>query len=201
VIPVGRVSQAQAQENRQRVVATAARMFREKGTAVSLADVMKAAGLTQGGFYKQFASKEDLIDEAAAHAFGKPAAYSASTGEEQHGDPEAGRRTLIKDYLSVWHRDHAGDGCPVSGFAADLGREPNQAARAHQVYANGVRNLAAQLATGDDDGLAQLSTMVGALVLARATQGNPISEQLLQAARTALTDSRTGQSEPDPRKD
>lgn len=198
---MGRVSQAQAQENRQRVIAIASRMFREKGTAVSLADVMKAAGLTQGGFYKQFDSKEDLIDEAAAHAFAKPAAYSPAKGEERAGDREAVRGTLIRDYLSVWHRDHAGNGCPVSGFAADLGREPGQAARAHEVYANGVRNLAAQLATGNNDGLAQLCTMVGALALARATQGNPLSEELLQAARAALTESGAGQSEPAQRAD
>ncbi|MET8329916.1 TetR family transcriptional regulator [Streptomyces sp. NPDC005181] len=189
---MGRVSQAQAQENRQRVVATASRMFREKGTAVSVADLMKAAGLTHGGFYKQFASKEDLVDEAVAHAFDDPAAHSAAALEEH----EAARRTLIEHYLSVWHRDHAGDGCPVSGFAADLGREPGQAARARHVYNNGVRNLAARLATGDDDGMAQFCTMVGALVLARATRGNPLSEELLQAARTALTESGTGQSEP-----
>ncbi|MFD8817423.1 hypothetical protein ACFV23_39550, partial [Streptomyces sp. NPDC059627] len=100
----------------------------------------------------------------------------------------AARRTLIENYLSIWHRDHAGEGCPVSGFAADLGREPEQAARAQQVYINGVRNRAARLATGDDDGMAQLCTMVGALVLARATRGNPISEELLRAARTALTE-------------
>jgi TetR/AcrR family transcriptional repressor of nem operon len=175
-------------------------MFREKGTAASLADVMAAAGLTHGGFYKQFASKEELIDEAAAHAFGKPAAYSAVAPEEDAGDHEAARRTLIADYLSVWHRDHAGDGCPVSGFAADLGREPDQAARAHHVYANGVRNLAARLATGDD-GIAQLCTVVGALALARATRGDSLSEELLQAARTALGDSGAGQSEPQQRTD
>jgi TetR/AcrR family transcriptional regulator, transcriptional repressor for nem operon len=192
---MGRVSQAQAQENRQRVVAAASRMFREKGTAVSLADVMATAGLTHGGFYKQFASKEELIDEATAHAFDKPAAYSTAAPEEDARDHEAARRTLIADYLSVWHRDHAGDGCPVSGFAADLGREPDQAARAHHVYANGVRNLAARLATGDD-GIAQLCTMVGALALARATRGDSLSEELLQAARTALGDSGAGQSEP-----
>ncbi|MFI5629461.1 TetR/AcrR family transcriptional regulator [Streptomyces sp. NPDC051664] len=193
---MGRVSQAQAQENRQRVVATASRMFREKGTTVSVADLMKAAGLTHGGFHKQFASKEDLVDEAIAHAFDEQAAHSAVTLEEHAGEHEAARRTLIEDYLSVWHRDHAGDGCPVSGFAADLGREPDQAARARHVYINGVRNRAARLATGDDDGMAQLCTMVGALALARATRGNPISEELLQAARTALTESGTGQSEP-----
>ncbi|MFD9514089.1 TetR/AcrR family transcriptional regulator [Streptomyces mirabilis] len=198
---MGRVSQAQAQENRQRVVATAARMFREKGTAVSVADLMKAAGLTHGGFYKQFASKEDLIDEAITHAFGEQAAHSPVAIEERAGDHEAARRTLIENYLSVWHRDHAGEGCPVSGFASDLGREPDQAVRAQDVYINGVRNRAARLATGDDDGMAQLCTMVGALVLARATRGNPISEELLQAARTALTENGTGHSEPQQRTD
>ncbi|MFD7472406.1 TetR/AcrR family transcriptional regulator [Streptomyces sp. NPDC059837] len=198
---MGRVSQAQAQKNRRHVVAIASRMFREKGTAVSVADLMKAAGLTHGGFYKQFASKEDLVDEAIAHAFDEQAAHSAVAPEEQAGEHEAARRTLIEDYLSVWHRDHPGEGCPVSGFAADLGREPGQAVRAQDVYVNGVRNRAARLATGDDDGMAQLCTMVGALVLARATRGNPISEGLLQAARTALTESGTGPSEPQQRTD
>ncbi len=185
---MGRVSQAQAQENRQRVVATASRMFREKGTAVSLADVMKATGLTHGGFYKQFDSKEDLVDQAIARAFDKPATYVPDTsGTEHAGGVEAARREMINNYLSVWHRDHAADGCPVSGFAADLAREEDHSTPAHHAYANGVRNLAAQLATGDDDGLARLSTMVGALVLARATRDDPLSEELLQAARTALT--------------
>jgi TetR/AcrR family transcriptional regulator, transcriptional repressor for nem operon len=192
---VGRVSQAQAHENRQRVVATASRMFREKGTAVSVADLMKAVGLTHGGFYKQFASKEDLVDEAIARAFDDAAKYSAEALEGHAGEHEAARRSLIEHYLSVWHRDHAGDGCPISGFAADLGREPGQAARARDAYINGVRNLAARLATGDnDDGLAQFCTMVGALVLARATRGNPLSEELLQVARTALAESSTRQS-------
>lgn len=185
---MGRVSQAQAQENRRRVVATASRMFREKGTAVSVADLMKAVGLTHGGFYKQFASKEDLVDEAIAHAFDNPAAHSAVARDEHAGEHEAARRTFIEDYLSVWHRDHAEVGCPVSGFAADLGREPGQATRARQRYIKGIRNLAARLATGDD-GMAQFCTMVGALALARATRGDPLSEELLRAARTALTQS------------
>ncbi|MEV6007007.1 TetR family transcriptional regulator [Streptomyces sp. NPDC051976] len=188
---MGRVSQAQAQENRQRVVATASRMFREKGTSVSVADLMKAVGLTHGGFYKQFASKEDLVDEAIAHAFEHPAPYSASAAlpPEVGQDHEVARQAMIDDYLSTWHRDHAADGCPVSGFAPDLAREPDQAAGARDIYVNGVRNRAARLATADDDGLAQFCTLVGALALARATRGNPISEEILQAARTALTES------------
>jgi TetR/AcrR family transcriptional repressor of nem operon len=201
---VGRVSRLQAQANRQRVIAIAARMFREQGTAVSLADVMKAAGLTHGGFYKQFASKEDLVDEATAYAFNGPATYSAETSAEPAGsaetseepaeEPEAARRIMIERYLSVWHRDHAGQGCPVSGFAADLGREPGIPDHAREIYSHGVRNLAARLASGGDDGLAQLCTLVGALALARATRGNPLSEELLQAARTALTERDTGQA-------
>ena len=193
---MGRVSHAQAQENRRRVVATASRMFREKGTAVSVADLMKAVGLTHGGFYKQFASKEDLVDEAIAHAFANPSAHSAAAREGHPGEPRAARRTFIEHYLSAWHRDHPEDGCPVSGFAADLGREPGQAARARHAYINGVRNLAARLATGDNDGMAQFCTMAGALVLARATRGDPLSEELLQAARAALTESGTSTSEP-----
>lgn len=186
---MGRASQAQAHENRQRVVATASRMFREKGTAVSVADLMKAVGLTHGGFYKQFASKDDLVDEAIAHAFDVAAAYSAEAFDEHAEDHGAARRALIEHYLSDWHRDHAAGGCPVSGFAADLGREPADAdARARHAYVNGVRRLAGRLATDSDDGMAQFCTMVGALVLARATRGNPISEELLQAARTALTE-------------
>jgi TetR/AcrR family transcriptional regulator, transcriptional repressor for nem operon len=91
-------------------------------------------------------------------------------GEEKHPrKPEAARRKLIEQYLSVWHRDHAGTGCPVSGFATDMGREPNQAGRAHERYVTGVRNLAARLATGDDDGMAQVCPMVGALVVARGS--------------------------------
>ncbi|MFE5138741.1 TetR/AcrR family transcriptional regulator [Streptomyces fagopyri] len=196
---MGRVSRAQAQENRQYVVATASRLFREKGTAVSIADLMKASGLTHGAFYKQFASKEELVDEAITHAFEDPSAHSPAGPEEPSGDHEAARRTLIEQYLSVWHRDHAGDGCPVSGFATDLGREPDQGARSQHVYINGVRNRAARLATGDDDGMAQLCTMVGALVLARATRDDPISEELLRAARTALTTSVSERTAPEHR--
>ena len=193
---MSRVSQVQAQENRRRVVATASRMFREKGLAVSLADLMKAAGLTHGGFYKHFDSKDDLVDEAIVHAFSEPAAHSRAAVDETAGGHEAARQAMIEDYLSVWHRDHPGDGCPVSGFAADLGREPDQAIHARDVYINGVRSRADRLANGDDDGMAQFCTLVGALALARATRGNPISEELLEAARRALIGDGTGQSEP-----
>jgi len=207
---MGRVSQAQARENRQRVVETASRLFREQGVHVSVADLMKAAGLTHGGFYKQFASKETLVDEATAHAFEElartyaPAAgREAGTGEAGAGEAGAGsggsagrparsrdaaaQRELIDAYLSVRHRDNPADGCPVAGLATDMARTDDSRA-AHRVYADGVRGFADALATeGEDDGLVRVCTMVGALVLARATSDDPLSEDLLTAARTALT--------------
>ena len=110
---MGRVSQQQAEENRRRVVETAARLFREKGTHLSVADLMKASGLTHGGFYKQFASKDALIDEATTHAF-KELAQLHSAGLEEHaGQRDSARKALIDTYLSVAHRDNPADGCPA----------------------------------------------------------------------------------------
>src|ERR1700754_5116788 len=100
---MGRVSQAQAQENRRKVVHTAARLFRERGIdGVSVADVMAAAGLTHGGFYRQFASKEALVAEAVAQAFAEQA--ERLTGYDN-------RAAFVADYLSPAHRDDPGPGC------------------------------------------------------------------------------------------
>lgn len=186
---MGRVSQTQAQENRKRIVDTASRLFREQGTHVSVADLMKAAGLTHGGFYKQFASKEALVDEATAHAFGDLTARRAAAADAGPGEPEAARRALIDTYLSAEHRDNAADGCPVAGLAVDMARESGDR-EAHRVYAEGVASFAKWLDTGTaegDEGITRLCTMLGALVLARATKEFAISDEILTAARTALT--------------
>ncbi|MBN6050476.1 TetR family transcriptional regulator [Nonomuraea sp. RK-328] len=179
---MARVSQAQAQENRQRVVDTASRLFREQGAQVSVTDLMKASGLTHGAFYKQFASKEALFDEATAHAFETVA--RGTSGES--ASPSAAARGQIDAYLSAEHRDDAADGCPVAALAIDIARgEGGPAARSR--YSEGVTEFARLLATDDGDGLSRLCTMVGALVLARATKGTPVSDEILAAARTALT--------------
>ncbi|MFE0440011.1 TetR family transcriptional regulator [Streptomyces nigra] len=193
---MGRASKAQAQENRQRVVETASRLFREQGTQVSVADLMKAVGLTHGGFYKQFASKEALVDEATAHAFEQfTRQYLPASGSDS--DPDSGdtatqeghtQEELIDVYLSAEHRDNAADGCPLAGFAPDRARATGDS-EAHRVYAQGARDFAEALATEEQDGLARLSTLVGALTLARATKGTPISDEILDAARAALTES------------
>ncbi|HET6855992.1 MAG TPA: TetR/AcrR family transcriptional regulator [Streptomyces sp.] len=186
---MGRVSQAQAEENRRRVVETASRLFREQGTHVSVADLMKASGLTHGGFYKQFASKEALIDEATAHAF-DGLARLRNDGIEQHaGQRDAAQQALIDTYLSVEHRDSAADGCPAAALATDIAREPEDR-EARRVYTEGVGDFAEWLATDDQDGITRLCTMLGALVLARATRGSPLSEEILTTAHAALTANR-----------
>lgn len=183
---MGRVTQAQAEENRRRVVETASRLFREQGTHVSVAGLMKASGLTHGGFYKQFASKEALIDEATAHAFDELTRLR-NDGLDQHaGQRDAAQQALIDRYLSVEHRDGAADGCPAAALAADIAREPGDR-EARRVYTEGVSDFAEWLATEDQDGISRLCTMLGALVLARATKGSPLSEEILTAARAALT--------------
>lgn len=183
---MGRVSQAQAQENRARVVATASRLFRERGTGVSVADLMEEAGLTQGGFYKQFASKEALVEEAAAHAFSELTARRTEELREHDGRPDAARQDLIDHYLSPRHRDDAGAGCPAAALAADMARDPGAAAR--EVYTEGVREFAGWLADDPEDGLARLATLVGGLLLARATAGSELSDEILRAAHAALSD-------------
>ena len=189
---MGRVSRAQAQENRANVVAAAARLLRERGTDVSVADMMKAVGLTHGGFYKQFDSKEALVAEATALAFANQERLRARTEADHDGDHAEARRALTDWYLSPEHRDNPGEGCPTAALAVDMARgEPDTAAR--RVYADGVRDFAAWIAAegegedeGGDGGLARLATMVGALLLARSTEGTELSERFLDAARKAI---------------
>ncbi|MFC9947903.1 TetR/AcrR family transcriptional regulator [Streptomyces pratensis] len=183
---MGRVSQAQAEENRRRVVDTASRMLREQGTHVSVADLMKAAGLTHGAFYKQFASKEALVDEATAHAFAELARRHTAGLERYDGRRDAAQQALIDTYLSVEHRDAPADGCPVAALAADVAREGG-GREARRVYTEGVADFTRFLATDDQDGIARLCTLFGALVLSRATTGSPLSEEILGAAHAALT--------------
>ncbi|WP_393054822.1 TetR/AcrR family transcriptional regulator [Streptomyces sp. LN549] len=182
---MGRVSQAQAEENRRRVVETASRLFREQGTHVSVADLMKASGMTHGGFYKQFASKEALVDEATANAFDELTQRHKDGLRQYSGQRDAAQQALIDTYLSVEHRDSAADGCPVAALAGDMARDSGDR-EARRVYTEGVSDFAEWLATEDQDGITRLCTMVGALVLARATKGSPLSEDILTAAQAAL---------------
>ena len=115
-----KVTREQAARNRERIVETAAKLFREKGfDGIGVADLMKAAGLTHGGFYGHFGSKEALLGEAASRALA-----GAGTGWQAlmaaHPDDPLG--TVARSYLSPAHRDNPGLGCAISALGADISR-------------------------------------------------------------------------------
>jgi TetR/AcrR family transcriptional repressor of nem operon len=190
---MGRVSQAQAQQNRKKIVETAARLFRERGVpGVSVADVMAEVGLTHGGFYKQFASKDALVAEAVGQAFAEQGARI-----DGYGTGPAGRAAFLADYLSPGHRDHPGDGCPTAALGGDLAHETPDS-QAKLPYANGVEMYARWLGDAGDEDLAAVSTLVGALILARATAGSDLSDRILAAAREQLGPADVGPADVGP---
>lgn len=173
-----KVSREQMAEHRVRILDAAARLFREKGfEAVTVAEVMKAAGLTHGGFYGHFASKDDLVGQALAHVL------KESLGKT--GDP----RAFVEDYLSSRHRDNPGGGCPVAGLAAETRHE---GAAAHVAMTAGLRQKIDGLSrtlSGDSDAdkrrkaIGSWAAMVGAVILARAVDDPAFSDEILNEAR------------------
>jgi TetR/AcrR family transcriptional regulator, transcriptional repressor for nem operon len=189
---MGRASRAEAAAHREQVVAAAARLFRERGVhGVSLSDLMADVGLTHGGFYRQFASKDALAAEAAASALEARGAAMREITERHPDDRAAARREMLDCYLSADHRDDPGTGCPTSALAGEVAHEgADSALRA--TYTGGVRSFVDLLADFDGDTadrdhrITTLCTMVGAILLSRATSGDPISDEILDAAKRHL---------------
>lgn len=116
-----RVSRIQAEENRQAVIDAASRLFRRHGfDGIGLKDLMAGAGLTQGAFYKQFASKSDLAVQASARALDLSVARWTSIAATRPDDPLA---ALLGLYLSEGHRDEVEEGCPIVALGADAARQ------------------------------------------------------------------------------
>ncbi len=189
-----RVSREQTAANRKTIEDVSARLFRQQGIdGVSVADLMAAAGLTHGGFYGHFASKDALAGIACEHAF-KQSREQREKWRAATATPAASTTAFLQRYLSVRHRDDPGGGCPAAALAVDVARQP-QDVPVRQAYLAGIRSMTAALqalAPGDDpqrqrgDALATMATLVGALVLSRATRGDPISGEILAAALAAL---------------
>lgn len=190
-----KVSKAQAAENREGIVDAAARLYREKGLdGVGVAEITRDAGLTHGGLYRHFESKDALAREACLRAFEWTITpLDGLESAEANGAPATRLRALVHGYLSAAHRDHPGEGCPAAALAADAARAGPEMS---EVFAQGVeRNIQRFMSVlqGDDAAkrnqtIVTLSSMVGALVLARATAaGNPaLSEEILATMREQL---------------
>ncbi|MFJ7792881.1 TetR/AcrR family transcriptional regulator [Pseudomonas sp. NPDC096950] len=190
-----RVSRKQAELNREIIVEAATRLFRERGLhGISVVDVMGAAGLTHGGFYGHFESKEALAQEACSRAFSQSLERWKQRIDDS-SDPLSARASIIAPYLSVANRDNPGESCPVTAFAGDMCHETAESGL-HQTYTQGLEALLQMLTPlmGADQpdanrqrALVDYSLMVGALTLARATRGDALSEEILEATRAFLT--------------
>lgn len=182
-----KVSKAQAQANRARVVETASALFRERGyDGVGVADLMAAAGFTHGGFYKHFRSKADLMAESAACSIAEAAALLAG----------ADISDFVRTYLSREHRDTRASGCTMAALGADAARQP-EAVRA--TFAAGIESLLAALSTASnspdpaDAGetraryLDTLAHAVGAIVMSRACpDDSPLADEILAICRDRI---------------
>lgn len=184
-----KVSREQMAENRERILAVAARRFREHGfDGISVADVMNEAGLTHGGFYGHFASKEELMAEASKHAIADTLKLWTELPAAENDKPLA---TVAHNYLSTRHRDHPGHGCVMAALAVDASR---QGASVRHVLTEGLQQHVSALekmvsgktaAVRHEKALATYASFIGALVLARAVDDPALSRELLQAVEAA----------------
>ena len=181
-----RVSRDAAAATRGRILEAAARLLRERGVeGTSIADVMQAAGMKHGGFYKHFESKQDLVRQAIAAAFAERVA-GFDAHKAAHGE-DAAIRAYIETYLSQAHVDHPGHGCPVAGFGADAGRDREAYSDAFVAGMEAlVTRMGAACDTGREAAIRQLCLMVGAMVVARASGRNRLREDALRSVRDAL---------------
>jgi TetR/AcrR family transcriptional repressor of nem operon len=184
-----RVSRAQAAENRKRIVDTAARQFREGGIATTGVDaVMNAAGLTHGGFYTHFESKNKLAAEACSQSLAQSVEKWTKLAEGK--EPF---KAIVEHYLSARHRDHPADGCLIAALITEA---PRSSPEVRQVISEGIKSLLGVLETtipGRDKkakrakALSLFTAMVGALSMARAVDDPALSDEILTATKKYLT--------------
>jgi TetR/AcrR family transcriptional regulator, transcriptional repressor for nem operon len=171
-----RVSREKAAEHRERIIDAAGALFRTKGFGgIGVADIMKAADLTHGGFYGHFASKDDLVAQASRRAMARAAVNWTKVVADAPEEPYA---ALLSHYLSPRHRDAARCGKPVrEAFAEGLQSLIDILADTIPGRSKAVRRRKA---------LAAMAALVGALTLARAVDDASLSGEILEAAQREL---------------
>jgi TetR/AcrR family transcriptional regulator, transcriptional repressor for nem operon len=190
-------SRAEKAKTHKRIVGTAAKRFREKGLAgFGIADLMKEAGLTVGGFYKHFDSRDDLVAEAVSSAFGN---WQRRVDAAASGGPPVSLAKLIDDYLNAGHRDNPGTGCAYSALAPEIARSDK---RTRSLTSEQVRNdiqLIATLLSAKDESTVRsqailtFSALVGAMSLARAVSDEALSREILKTVGQRLKHSASRQ--------
>lgn len=183
-----RVSRAKSVENRELVLETASRLFKENGfDGIGVADLMKNAGLTVGGFYKNFASKEDLIAQACQRACDQ----SLKRWQEHIDNPEIENplARIAYSYLSTKNRDTLATTCVFSTLAAEVSRHEDAVKKVFEEGVESTIELLSKIVPGEteqqarENAIATFSQWVGALILARATGTGALSEEILEIAK------------------
>ena len=185
-----KVSRAQAAENRERILDVATRLFRERGIdGIGVSDLMQAAGLTHGGFYGHFESKEDLVAQACARAVSRMRQNWTNVVDQATGDP---LEALAATYLTPKHRDGAGRGCPMAALGPEIARQGPTVRRAFTDELRPFLDYLSRVVQGSSNNLrrqkalAAYAGLVGALVVSRAVDDPDLSNEILSAVATTM---------------
>jgi TetR/AcrR family transcriptional repressor of nem operon len=197
-----RHSKTEKAKTHERIVTVASKKFREEGLAgIGIADLMKEAGLTVGGFYKHFKSRDALVAEAVGSSLDM---WKDRIGAAAAGGPRFTYESLVDDYLSEAHRNHPGTGCPVGALAGDLARsDKHTRAVATRKIRDNIELLAGLIRdknnTGKDSARSRAvmtyCAMVGAISMARAVSDEELSREILKTAAQRLKNPSLRKSE------
>jgi TetR/AcrR family transcriptional repressor of nem operon len=187
-----RVSKEKAAQNREKILTSAARLFREHGIAATGVDsITEDAGLTHGGLYSQFGSKEAIAAEAVRAALTK-SQHLWQVLAERNGGKKA-LPAIVAQYLSAAHRDSAGRGCVVAALGSEIARQPRRVRDSFtREFKHSLEFLIELMreddpASGRDDAISAFVSMVGALILARAVSDETLSDQILKSTARHIT--------------
>ncbi|PZE86258.1 TetR/AcrR family transcriptional regulator [Curtobacterium sp. MCBD17_032] len=198
-----RITQAQKERNREQIVRAASEGFKLHGVdGVGIKDLMQSAGMTNGGFYNHFASKEDLVLEVYRQGFADSLAAVSAIRADHADTAESALGAVVDTYLTAAHRDHPETGCPSAALPVDAGRH---GAAAQGAYRDGLegyfgnltelltehaRQTGTELAAEDArrQAVAVFTQMVGAIVVSRAVAGaDPtLADEVLAASAHQL---------------
>ncbi|MEW9922109.1 TetR/AcrR family transcriptional regulator [Marimonas sp. MJW-29] len=180
------MSEAEKRKSHDRILDAAADLLREKGIeTTSVSEVMQAAGMTHGGFYRHFPGKDDLVAAAFERAVDK--VVSEMETAETDAEKQAARARYIDTYLSPRHVGDLRHGCPMAALGSELVRQDNGTAAQTAKAIDRVTALL-QRDAADDSADAQLALLVGAVTLARLTRDEKRAAAILRSARSALLD-------------
>ena len=186
-----RYSKEHKQETHARIVRKASVRLREKGAhGIGVADLMKEAGLTHGGFYAHFDSREALVIEAFAYAMDRSTERWRKVADET--PPDKRLATIVENYLTPVHRDDPGHGCAIPTLGAEIARESAKTRKAFAAKLEAMIDMMADQIldvprkSARKQAVAALATMMGALVLSRIAGSGEFSDEILAAGREAV---------------